>query len=138
MSGFMNSKEGIIRSLLAVTVSVFVNAALLLISCAILLMTKDPGSLVRPVSVGVMYGGAFVSGVISVRMTGKTISGAVTGAALTLILFLISAIFFDEETDGALSLLLHAAVVVCAYAGSLAGRIKKDKRSRLKKIRKRK
>ena len=138
MSGLFDSKDGILRCLLAILLSLALCIALLLISCFILLMTDDPGPSARAVSLAVLFAGAAISGVISVRMTDNLFSGIVTGCALTLILFLVRVIFFKPETDGALSLLLHAAVVACSFAGSFFRRKKTGKNARLKRIKRRK
>ena len=137
MSGLIGTKEGIVKILLALLISVGVCAALLVGACLILLMTDDPGASAHAVSLSVLIVSAFVCGIISVRMTGSVFSGIITGCALTVILFIVSVIFFKRETDGLLSLFLHAAVILCSFAGSLIGRKKNGRSARLRRIKRR-
>ena len=134
MSGLFSTKDGLVRTALSAAISAGVAVTLLFLSCFILMMTNDPAEHAGGVSLAVLFVSAVVTGVISVRVTGNVLSGVVTGAAISLILFLISVFFFKREMSGALSLVLHLAYIATSFAGSFFGRRKRNVGIRLKRI----
>lgn len=127
-------KSLVLKYVKAFAVSVLITAVLLVVSCFFLNKMKDPDKSAETISLCVLFVSSFICGSLSARMTGSgVIAGAVSGAALTLILTLISVSFFPKNYEIGKSLVLHAAVIALAVLGSLVFRKKRNKRKYGKK-----
>ena len=138
MPELLSTKKGLKLIGVALGLSVAVCAAALVVACLIAMMTDDPGGVARPAAFAALFAASAISGVLSAKVTGVASCGAVTGALLSLILFIISVCFYKSDMSAVTSFLLHLAqIAVAALGGVIAGRKKKRRVSYKKLLRKR-
>ena len=139
MPVFNDNSDRYKRFIRSFTLSLSICSLLLILSCAAVYMTDDPGQIQKPVSVAALYVASFISGITAVRLNGGSIIASVmTGILLTVIVTVISVSYFKKETDLASSVLMHSLIVVSTVSGGLAGKKKRPRRDlkRKKRIRK--
>ena len=138
MPELLSTKKGLKLIGVALGLSVAVCAAALVVACLIAMMTDDPGGVARPAAFAALFAASAISGVLSAKVTGVASCGAVTGALLSLILFIISVCFYKSDMSAVTSFLLHLAqIAVATLGGVIAGRKKKRRVSYKKLLRKR-
>jgi|GEM_PF-3349185 len=138
MSGGKIGRKALKEYLLSYITSILICFIILIISCAIIISTKDPDSLYRKASYTAMTFASLCSGFAAVKITKKSISGIIIGILLSLTFAVVSLIFFERTTDIGTSLLLHLAVVLLASAGGFIGKRKNRSRRKIRKQIKRK
>ena len=95
----------------------------LLIFCAIAISTRDPDSIIAPLSLCALYLSAVIGGIFAVRLSGDGIvSGALSGVVTSAIVFLVSALpICDSSFTMPISLILLALIIPASVIGSILG-----------------
>ena len=116
-------------------IGILVSVVLAIISCVIAFYSKDPDSLLTPLSMLSLYVPAFIAGVVAIRKKGDSslLCGLLSGVIFMLFYMLVSLFFSPEDSSGyslLLSLALHALIVLFSVLGSYAGKRHTKKRKR--------
>ncbi len=128
---FQNGNNTVISYLKAIGFSLLISFALLLIACTAAYRTEDPASAAKTASLAALFASSAVSGFISAKITGKgVLSGLITGAALSLILIVLSLSVYGGSDNVSASLLLFSTFIILCAIGALVGRKKKLRKKR--------
>lgn len=133
MSYFTIKRSGLKRQLIIYAVSLAICAVILIISSIIVYSLKDPDAAVGVSSHAALIVSCAVCGYVSSKLSGKMISGLITGALIVTTLFMLSLIFFERSESAGTTFALYGASILCsAIAGVIASTKPRKRHSRRK------
>lgn len=124
------------HTLIALPITAAVGLLLLLVSCVLLMMTKDPNRYHVPVGYAVLYLTAFLGGMIGARLNRRhapILAGLGLGFFMIL-LITVSALLMPNawrsEVSGGIALITRLAILPCTLIGALCASRQKQRRKR--------
>ena len=136
MSDGIFGKYLIKKYAIALAVTVAISLITLFISALIILMIEDPDPYYRTAAYISMTVSAIISGGITSKIVGVKSAAPVIGCVMSIILFVISLIYFDGTDSPLLSLILHISYVAMFFLGGIILDRKKNNKKRRRRRKK--
>ena len=137
MSEGIFKKSLIKKYIVAFSFAFAISLIFLLVSALLLLLFDDPDPYYRAAALTSLSLSALISGGVSAKIIGTKSSSAVIGSAMTILMFILSLIFFERGDSPVLSLILHITYVALFFAGGLLSKRKRNQKRRVRRRKKR-